>query len=160
MAATALQQDWLTQESAADTRITAAVSDFGATVIEVRRLSAAVFALADGSADHQIARERIDDLVGGMQARADVVGITLDDLFCLINADLATNRGVTYKPHGDHLRAITDENTSAYADEARLHREIERLQKLMPAAIDRRIAADRACAGYCAGWAVRGTKRA
>lgn len=156
--ATALQADWLSQPDE-DLRVKAAVSDFRETVIEIRRLSAAVFALADGSADHQIARERIDDLVGGMQARADVVGVTIDDLFRLINAELATDRSVAHKPHGDHLRAILDENTSAYADEARLRTEIARLEKLVPAAVDRRIAADRACAGYCAGWAVRGSAR-
>ncbi len=155
--ATALQADWLS-EPEEDPRTKAAVSDFRETVIEIRRLSAAVFALAAGSADHQTARERIDDLVGGMQARADVVGITLDDLFRLINADLATDRGMTHKPHGDHLRAIIDENTSAYADEARVEREIARLQKLLTAAVDRRIAADRACAGIAAGWAVRGVR--
>lgn len=157
--ATALQADWLSHPEE-DPRVAAAVADFRATVIEIRHQSAKVFPLPPRSTERIAIEAFIDDLVGGMQARADVVGITLDDLFRLINADLATNRGVTHKPHGDHLRAITDENTSAYADEARLHREIDRLQKLMPAAIDRRIAADRACAGYCAGWAVRGTRRA
>lgn len=158
MMATALQADWLSQPEE-DTRVEAAVSDFRGTVIEVRRLSAALFALADDSADRLIARERIDDLVGGMQARADMVGLTLDQLFRLINADLATNRGITHKPHGDHLRALVDENTSAYADEARLHHEITRLQAMLPGAADRRIAADRACAGFVAEWAVRGRAR-
>ncbi len=157
--ATAFQQDWLTEDSEADQRVAAAVSDFRNDVIEIRRLSAAVFALAAGSSDHQMAQERIDDLVGGMKARADMIGTTIDELFRLINADLATDRGMTHKPHGDHLRAIVDENTSAYADETRIHREIERLQKLLPAATERRLAADRACAGIMAGWAVRGGPR-
>lgn len=157
--ATAFQKDWLTEDSEADQRVAAAVSDFRGDVIEIRRLSAAVFALAAGTSDHQMAQERIDDLVGGMQARADVVGITIDELFRLINADLATDRGMTHKPHGAHLRAIADENTSAHADEARIHREIKRLQKLLPAATNRRIAADRACAGFMSGWASRGGRR-
>lgn len=143
----------------ADARIASAVEDFRAAVIEIRGLSAGAFTLAAGSPDHRTALERIDDLVGGMQARADVVGITIDELFRLINADLASNRGITHKPHGAHLRAIVDENTSAYADEARIHREISRLKTLLPGAVDRRIAADRACAGYVSGWAVRGGAR-
>ena len=158
--ATALQQDWLTQESEADPRITAAVADFRATVIEIRHQSAKVFPLPPRSTERIAIEAFIDDLVGGMQARADMVGITLDQLFRLINADLATNRGITHKPHGDHLRALLDENTSAYADEARLHDEITRLQSMLPGAADRRIAADRACAGFVAGWAVRGSARA
>ncbi|WP_294355835.1 hypothetical protein [uncultured Sphingomonas sp.] len=157
--ATALQADWLS-EPEEDARVKAAVSDFRGAVIDIRRLSAALFALDDNSADHLIARERIDDLTGGMQARADMVGLTLDQLFSLINADLATNRGITHKPHGDHLRALVDENTSAYADEARLNQEITRLQSMLPGAVDRRIAADRACAGFVAEWAVRGSARA
>lgn len=156
--ANALQADWLSQPED-DPRLAVAVSDFRHDVIEIRRLSAAVFALAAGSSDHQMAQERIDDLVGGMKARADMIGITIDELFRLINADLATDRGMTHKPHGDYLRAIVDENTSAYADETRIHREIERLQKLLPAATERRLAADRACAGIMAGWAVRGGLR-
>ncbi|MBW6524453.1 hypothetical protein KZ810_13170 [Sphingomonas sp. RHCKR47] len=158
--ATALQADWLSQPEE-DPRIAAAVADFRGAVIDIRRLSAELFTTGEGTTKRSVLQAHIDDLVGGMQARADMVGLTLDQLFALINAELKRKRvGNDHQPHGDHLRAITDENTSAYADEARLHREIDRLQKMVPAAIDRRIAADRACAGYCAGWAVRGSARA
>lgn len=158
--ATALQADWLS-EPEEDPRVTAAVADFRNTVVEIRRLSAAMFALDAASDKRPPLQEQIDDHVGGMQARADKVGLSLDQLFQLINTELKRKRvGQDHQPHGDHLRAINDENTSAYADEKRLTDEIARLQKLLPAAIDRRIAADRACAGYCAGWAVRGRARA
>lgn len=157
--ATALQADWLSQ-SEEDPRITAAVADFRGAVIDIRRLSAELFTTADGTTKRSVLQAHVDDLVGGMQARADMVGLTLDELFRLINADLATNNGITHKPHGDHLRALVDENTSAYADEARLNQEITRLQSMLPGAADRRIAADRACAGFVAEWAVRGSARA
>lgn len=151
------QPDLLSMQDDADPRVAAAIVDFRAAVVEVRRLSAAVFALANDSSDHQIARERIDDLVGGMQARADTVGITIDELFRLINADLAGQRnGNTHRPHGDHLRALVDENTAAHADERTIHREMARLRSLLPIATDRRLAADRACAGFVANWALRG----
>ena len=92
-----------------------------------------------------------------MQARCDMLGIDLDRLFQLINVDLAARRGGgnDHRPHGDHLRALVDEVNGAYADEATIHRNITRLQDLLPGAAARRIAADRACAGYVAGWPER-----
>ncbi|WP_288935628.1 hypothetical protein [uncultured Sphingomonas sp.] len=152
--ATAIQADWLSEDS--DPRIDAAVADFRQTVLDIRKLSAQLFPLPLDSAARLQLQDDIDDLVGGMQARADVLDITLDEMFRLINADLARQRlSEDFRPHGQHLRALIDENCGAYADEHTLNREINRLRDLLPAAVDRRIAADRACAGYAAGFAVR-----
>jgi len=156
----AAQPDLLNLQDNADPRVATAVVDFRARVIEVRDLSAQLFALPVADPKRPALQEAIDDRVGGMQARADTVGITLDELFRLINLDLAGRRtGNTQAPHGDHLRALCDENTAAHADERTIHRELERLKSLLPGAVDRRMAADRACAGFVAGWAIRGTAR-
>lgn len=160
MDAAAVQPDLLAAVDDADPRIKAAIVDFRAAVVEVRQLSADLFPLPLTSPRRAALQEAIDDHVGGMQARADTVGITLDELLRLINADLAGQRvGNTHPPHGEYLRALCDENTGAHAAEATIHREIVRLQQLLPAATDRRLAADRACAGFIAGWAIRGGAR-
>ncbi len=149
--------DFEQPSSAVDVRIAAAVKDFRQTVLDIRAASARLFPLPAGSPQREALQEQVDDLVGGMQARADTIDITLDELFRLINADITASRiSQDYRPHGDYLRSLCDENTGAYAAEATIHREISRLQSLLPAAADRRLAADRACAGYLAGWAVRG----
>lgn len=159
--ATSIQPDLLTPLNAAqDPRVAAAVADFRGAVVEVRRLSAQLFPLPTSSPHREPLQEAIDDLTGGMQARADTVGITLDELFALINADLRTQRsGHTHAPQGDYLRALLDDNTRAYADEKTIKREIGRLEQLLPSAAERRVATDQACAGYVAGWAVRGDAR-
>lgn len=159
--ASAAQADWLApQDDAADTRVIAAVKDFRQTVLDIRAASARLFPFPAASPQREALQEQLDDLVGGMQARADTIDIPLDELFRLINADIATSRiSQDHRPHGDYLRALCDENTAAYAAEATIHREISRLQELLPVAADRRIAADRACAGYLAGWANRGAAR-
>lgn len=152
--ATALRTDRPSDDR--DPRIAAAVEDFRAAVIDLRRLSAQLFELPSGSSHRPHLKEQIDDLVGGMQARCDILGIDLDQLFRLINADLAAQRGgIDHRPHGDHLRALVDEVNGAYADEATIHGNISRLQDLLPGAAARRIAADRACAGFVAGWPER-----
>lgn len=156
----AVQPDLLSAQDDADPRVAAAIVDFRTAVIELRQLSAQLFELPVDSAKREAVQEAIDDRVGGMQARADTVGITLDELFRLINLDLAGQRtGNTHNPHGDHLRALCDENTAAHADERTIHRELERLKSLLPGATNRRMAADRACAGFVAGWAIRGSAR-
>lgn len=156
----AAQLDLLSQQADVDPRVPAAVADFRAAVIEVREISAQLFPLAADSPKRAALQEAIDDRVGGMQARADMVGISLDELFRLINAELAGQRiGNNHQPHGDYLRALCDENTAAHADERTIHREMARLRSLLPVATDRRMAADRACAGFVAGWALRGAAR-
>ena len=159
--AAAAQADWLNStDDAADKRVDAAVKDFRQTVLDIRAASARLFPLAAGCPQREALQEQIDDLVGGMQARADAIDIPLDELFRLINADIAGSRvSQDHRPRGDYLRALCDENTAAYAAEATIHREISRLHELLPAAADRRIAADRACAGFLAGWANRGPAR-
>lgn len=152
-----LHQQIIAAEDTEDTRISAAVCDFRQTVIDIRAASARLFPLPAASPQREALQEQIDDLIGGMQARADTIDIPLDELFRLINADIAVSRvSQDHRPNGDYLRALCDENTAAYAAEATIHREISRLQELLPAAADRRIAADRACAGFLAGWAARG----
>lgn len=153
--ATALRNDWPSDDR--DPRVDAAVEDFRAAVIDLRRLSAQLHALPASSSHRPPLKEQIDDLTGGMQARCDVLGIGLDDLFRQINADLAGRRGGgnDYRPHGDHLAALVDEVNGAYADEATIHKNISRLQDLLPGAAARRMAADRACAGFVAGWPER-----
>lgn len=150
-----------------DTAVSAAVADFRNDVIEIRRRSVALFGLANP--DARVAEQAvIDDLVGAMAARCDRLDITLDDLFQLINDQLrAAPGGTPHRPLGDYERALLDENTRAHAHERNAKRSRERLlvrhaeelasaDKYIARTIDDRIAADRAHAGYFAGWAVRG----
>jgi hypothetical protein len=141
-----------------DPRATAAVSDFRESVIEIRQRSARWFGLADGSDERAAEQAAIDDLVGAMQARCDRIDLTLDELFVLINADLDSSRADVAKPRGDFARSLLDEATRAHAAERQLQREIARYERLLIVAVDARLAADRACAGYAAGWAKRGAR--
>ncbi len=150
-----------------DAAVSAAVADFRNDVIEIRRRSAALFDLTD--ADARAAEQAvIDDLVGAMAARCDRHDITLDDLFRLINEQLrATPGGTPHRPLGEYERALLDENTRAHAAErnARVFRdrmvarhaaELVSSDRYIARTVDDRLAADRAHAGYFAGWAIRG----
>lgn len=141
-----------------DPRATAAVSDFRESVIEIRQRSARWFGLAEGSDERAAEQAAIDDLVGDMQARCDRIELTLDELFALINADLNSSRANVAKPLGDYERSLLDEATRAHAAERQIEREIARYERLLITAVDARLAADRACAGYAAGWAKRGVR--
>lgn len=159
--ATAAQADWLEPvDDDGGVRVAAAVKDFRQTVLDIRAASARLFPLPAASPQREALQEQIDDLIGGMQARADTIDITLDELFRLINADIAASRiSQDHRPHGDHLAAMVEEINGAYADEASLNRQILRLQQLLPGAVSRRVAADRDCAGFLAGWPIRGSAR-
>lgn len=141
-----------------DPRATAAVADFTATVVEIRQRSARWFAApadSDARAEEQTA---IDDLVGAMQARCDRIDLSLDALFALINAELVGRRDNVARPHGDYLFSLVEENNRAYAAERQLKAEVSRYQALLEQAAAARVAADRACAGFMAGWAIRGQR--
>lgn len=145
---------------AEDPDLRAAVDDFRPAVLEIRKLSVQLFDLGDDDVRRQALVERLDSLVADMATRADRLTISLDDLFRLVNDDLAARpEGRLSSPTGDYMRALLDENTRAHAAEARIHRDINKLQAMLPSAIKARMAADRACAGFVAGWATRGNAR-
>lgn len=136
--------------------VQAAIADFTPAVIEIRALSAQAFELKEGSSDRGAVEDQIRSLTADIASRAVRVDLTLDELLQLINADLATRRTDTKAPHGSFLRALVDENTAAYGDRGQVEREIAKLEKNRDRAIGRCVAADRACAGFVAGWALRG----
>ena len=136
-----------------------AVVDFRPAVLTIRTLSMRVFDLPERDPRRAALQEQIDGIVADMASRAERLDITLDELFRHVNEDLASRPRENVRPFGPYLNELTDENTRAHAAERQLHREIARLQALLPAAIEARIAADRACAGFLAGWAVRGEPR-
>ena len=142
-----------------DPDVVAAVETYTPAVIEIRTRSARLvhpFITADQRTAEQSA---IDGLVADMTSRAERIGITVDQLFAEINAELAGRRdGDPSRPHGPLLEALLEEVGAAHGAEARLHREITSLQAQLPRAVGRRIAADRACAGYVAGWPARGRR--
>lgn len=141
-----------------DPDVRVAIKDFRPTVVDIRHLSAQLITLRAGGPEHQAASAAVQDLVSGMELRAERLGLTLDDLFRYVNDDLAASPppAGALKPQGQLLRDLLDENTAAYAEEHRLYRERTALDVRIAAATDRRIAADRACGGFVAGWAVRG----
>ena len=128
-------------------------------VLQVRVDSAALFGLGTADPARVEIQDRINDAGAVLQGRADAHGITLDQLFLIVNANLRASPpdgGRDRRPEGDYLRALIDEVNRAYAREARIHHEIRRWQEQLPGAIEGRIAADRACAGFVAGWPARG----
>jgi hypothetical protein len=140
-----------------DPDVRQAVTDFTPNVVEIRRLSLLLAQSRAGGALAEGIRSEIEEQVSDMQLRADRLDITIDDLFRLINDALRDQRAIdSHKPAGDFLRALVAENERAYAEEAQLHRERTALDRRIRAATDARLAADRACAGYVAGWAVGG----
>lgn len=145
-----------------DPDVATAVEDFRSVVIEIRIRSNELFRLADDSPHRDLIRSQIEDRVADMTSRCERLAITIDDLFRLVNADLAARppaQGHAHKPIGEFERHLLDENTRAHAAERQLQRELTALQGRIGDAADARIAADRACAGYVAGWAVRGGLR-
>lgn len=141
-----------------DADVRAAVAHFTPSVVRIRELSAMLFALPNAR-DRAAVGEEIDSLVADIATRAERLSLTVDDLFRLINAELATSKADVKAPHGDYLRHLCDEATQAAGDVDQVAREIERLQANLERAADRVVAADRACAGYVAGWARRGGGR-
>lgn len=139
-----------------DADVRAAVAHFTPSVVRIRELSAMLYALPDAR-DCAAVAEEVDSLVADIATRAERLSLSVDDLFRLINAELATRKTDTRAPHGDYLRHLCDEATAAAGDRAQVAREIERLHGNLQRADDRCLAADRACAGYVAGWALRGS---
>jgi len=138
-----------------DPDVAAAVADFRDTVIAIRDHSLKLFYLPEGSAERSEEQAVVDDLVGEMAARCDRSGITLDELFRLINADLARSGGAASRPTGEYLHALTREATRAHDAEAVAHVELTVAQQRVKIATDERLAADRACAGFAADWTAR-----
>ncbi|WP_230770614.1 hypothetical protein [Sphingomonas sp. Leaf4] len=134
-----------------DGDVRAAIVEFTPTVIRIRELSAQHFALVDGS-DRQAVEEEIASLTADVATRAGRLALTLDDLFRLINAELRTSRADTKAPHGDYLRHLCDTSTGAYGDRRQIRRELDRLQDNLKRSDDQCLQADRACAGFVAGW--------
>lgn len=142
-----------------DPDVATAVADFRDTVVEIRTRSMRWFGLAEGSTARAAEQDAIDDLVERIATRAGKLGLTVDQLLAFINADLKTrgsrNPAVPYGPYQDHL---IEENNRAHAAVRTIKREIGRLEKLLVGAEAEREAADRACGGIYAGWAVRGQR--
>lgn len=138
-----------------------AVSAFSPVVVRIRQLSASHFALApDKVRERAAVEEEIQGLVADIASRAERLGTTLDDMFRLINASLAATRKDTAAPTGEYARYLADENCRAYAQERQIERQIGVLQRNLETATASRIAADRACAGFVAGYARRGEAKA
>lgn len=139
-----------------DADVRAAVTHFTPAVVRIRELSAMLYALPNAG-DRTAVEEEIDSLVADIATRAERLALTVDDMFRLINAGLATRKAGAHAPHGDYLRHLCDEATGAAGDVAQVAREIERLTGNLQRAEVRVQQADRACAGYVAGWAKRGS---
>lgn len=146
----------ITTAAASDPDLAAAVSDFRNAVIEIRRRSARLIGLPVGSAARDDDQAAIEALLVDMEGRAERIAVPIDDLFRAINADLAGRREDVAQPHGALLTQLLDENTRAHAAEAQAHRALTAAQDRVARAGADRLAADRACAGYAAGWALRG----
>lgn len=135
-----------------DPDVTAAVADFRDTVIAIRGHSLRLFDLPEGSEERAAEQERVDDLVAGMQARCDRVGITLDDLFRLINLDLRRTGGSASRPTGAFLYVLQETAVDARAAEAEALSALAAAETRAAAATADRLAAERSCAGYAAEW--------
>jgi hypothetical protein len=138
-----------------DPDVTAAVADFRDTVIAIRGHSLRLFYLPEGSVERSDEQAVVDDLVGEMSARCERLGITVDDLFRFINADLATSGGTASRPTGEYLHALTREATRAHEAEAAAYADVTAALERVKTATNERLAADRACAGYAADWTAR-----
>lgn len=157
-----MHQQMLFAETAADEDIDLrdAVAAFSPAVVRIRQLSASHFALAEAKVRERVALEdEIQGLVADIACRAERLGISVDEMFRLINADLAASRKDTAAPTGDYARHLADENCRAYAQERQIERQIGVLQRNLETATASRIAADRACAGFLAGYARRGERK-
>ena len=144
-----------------DPDVADAVALFRPTVVQIRVLSAELFALGENSPHRADVDGQVQDLVSTMALRCERLDITLDDLFRLVNADLAARppaQGHAHKPIGEFERALVDENTRAHAAERAANADVMSAQQRLKVAISGRLAADRACAGYVAAWAVRGAR--
>lgn len=138
-----------------DPDVAAAVADFRDTVIAIRGHSLKLFYLPEGSIERSEEQAVVDDLVGEMAARCERSGITLDELFRLINADLAISGGAASRPTGEFLFALTREAARAHNAEAAAHVDLTAAQQRVKIATEERLAADRACAGFVADWIAR-----
>ncbi len=141
-----------------DPDVADAVELFRPTVIEIRVRSAELFTLDDRSPHRADVSNQIEDLVATMALRCERLSITLDDLFMMVNADLAARppvQGHAHKPIGEYERALIDENTRAHAVERAANADVVAAQRRLKAAVNSRIEGDRACAGYVAAWAIR-----
>jgi hypothetical protein len=137
-----------------------AIQTFRPTVLEIRKLSAELFTLGDDHPARVAIADQIQDLVGGMALRAERLAVSLDELFAQVNADLRDKPVYPdHRPEGDYLRALLDDNTRGHAAEAQAKRQLEQMQSIAVRATADRVAVDRACAGYTAGWALRGARR-
>lgn len=154
-----MQQQALFAEAPADDDVDLrdAIAAFSPVVVRIRQLSASHFALAEAKVRERTALEdEIQGLVADVTCRADRLSISVDEMFRLINADLTASRKDTAAPSGDYARHLADENCRAYAQERQIERQIGVLQRNLETATASRIAADRACAGFVAGYASRG----
>lgn len=156
-----MQQQALFADAPADDDIDLrdAIAAFSPVVVKIRQLSASHFALAAGKAHQRAAiEEEIQSLVADITSRAERLGTTLDEMFRLINASLAATRKDTAAPTGDFARHLADENCRAHAHERLILRQIDNLKRNLDTAAQARVASDRACAGFVAGYAARGAK--
>ena len=137
-----------------------AIATFSPVVVRIRQLSASHFELSKTKVRERAAiEEEVQGLVADIASRAERLGTSLDEMFRLINASLAATRKDTAAPTGDYARHLADENCRAYAQERQIERQIGDLQRNLETATASRIAADRACAGFVAGYAIRGERK-
>ncbi|WP_267433817.1 hypothetical protein [Sphingomonas sp. GM_Shp_1] len=158
-----MQQQALFAEAAADedTDLRDAIAAFSPVVVRIRQLSASHFALPETKVRERAALEdEIQSLLADIGSRAERLGTTVDELLRLINADLAASKANTFAPTGEFARHLADENCRAVAQERQVQREVGNLQKILATAVEARVAADRACAGFVAGYARRGETKA
>lgn len=138
-----------------------AIAAFSPVVVRIRQLSACHFALAEAKVRERAALEdEIQGLVADIACRAERLDISIDEMFRLINADLTASRKDTAAPTGDYARHLADENCRAHAQERQIIRQLDILKSNLLTATYARIAADRACAGFVAGYARRGEAKA
>lgn len=137
-----------------------AIVAFSPVVVRIRQLSANHFGLPEAKVRERAAIEdEIQGLVADIASRAERLGSTVDELLQLINADLAASKGNTFAPTGDYARYLADENCRAHAQERQIEREIGNMQRNLITATAARLAADRACAGFVAGYAIRDARK-
>lgn len=141
-----------------DPDLAQAIVDLRDTVHNIRRRSHAYAQLGpDDHANRRAAASVIAELTSLVAVRADRLGMTVDALMVLINADINRRaRGSRREPTRSTIRTVMDQVVRARTREVAAHAELSAAQIEMRAATAARIAADEAYARYAAGSAPGG----
>ena len=125
-----------------DPDVRTAIEAFRPTVLQIRAHSAKLAGLREGSVERRAEQGLVDDLVADMQTRVDRIGLTLDELFRLINEDLRLiPLSVDHRPIGAHLRTLEAEAIRAASAERRAHEALTGAQERVARATAARISA-------------------